>query len=273
MGSLLWFAVGGCAGILTGLILVGWLILRGRKQNSEQRNTSGENSQLIELGQLAGGLAHEIKNPLSTINVNIKLLIEDLQKQDDPESRRLLRRLKNVQTESDRLKNILNDFLRYTGKHELDVAKVDLREAISQIIDFFAPQTDAAGVTMRPMLPDYPVEVMVDVGLFKQALFNLMINAVEAMSDGGELLVKLDKQDQSAIVEVIDTGCGMNAEQLDKLFQAYYSTKSGGSGLGLPTTRRIINEHGGSIHAESEEGRGTRFVVELPLAVQKAESE
>ncbi len=266
MGKLLWFAVGVGAGVLIGLIFVGRFVWRGLKRTEASRESTGTNSQLVELGQLAGGLAHEIKNPLSTINVNIKLLIEDLQKRNDPQGRNLLQRLKSVQTETGRLKNILNDFLRYTSKHELDIEKTDLRQAISQIIDFFSPQADAAGITMRTTLPDSPVMVMADAALFKQALLNLMINATEAMPQGGELLIKLSVRKQSAVIEVIDTGYGMNEEQLSKLFQAYYSTKPGGSGLGLSTTRRIIREHRGSIRAESEQGRGTRFVVEIPLA-------
>ncbi|MFB3891614.1 MAG: nitrogen regulation protein NR(II) [Phycisphaerae bacterium] len=235
---------------------------------------------LVELGQLAGGLAHEIKNPLSTINLNLKLLAEDLGRYPDEDHRRWLRRLSSVQGEADRLKAILEDFLRYAGKIELTPAVVDLRTVVSEVADFFAPQATAGKVVMRTSLPDVPVRCNIDVNLIKQALLNLMINAVQAMPEGGDLLVKVlttgapkrglsrlgrDRRDQ-AVLEVIDTGIGIPRPDLPRIFQAYYSTKSRGAGLGLPTTRRIIREHGGDIRVESEQGKGTRFVVSLPMA-------
>jgi len=222
--------------------------------------------QLAELGQLAGGLAHEIRNPLSTINVNLKLLAEDLQRQDDPLHRRWLARLGSVQAETVRLKDILDDFLRYAGRHELNRAVVDLRRLIGELVDFFAPQAQAARAVMRTSLPDAPVWCNVDSNLIKQAALNLLINAVQAMDQGGELLIRLSSSRDRAVLEVIDTGRGIPPDQLPKVFQVYYSTKKQGSGLGLPTTRRIIREHDGTMQVDSEAGKGTRFVVSLPLA-------
>jgi signal transduction histidine kinase len=221
---------------------------------------------LAELGQLAGGLAHEIKNPLSTINVNLKLLAEDLARHDDETHRRWLRRLRSVQEEADRLKDILDDFLQYAGRYELDLAAIDLRRLIDELADFFSPQTEAAGVIMRTALPEAEVRCRVDPKLFKQALLNLLINAVQAMEAGGELLVKLSAQRGRGVVEVIDTGRGMAPEELGRIFDVYYSTKKHGTGLGLPTTRRIVREHGGAIRVESEPGKGTRFTIALPMA-------
>lgn len=221
---------------------------------------------LAELGQLAGGLAHEIKNPLSTINVNLKLLAEDLQREEDPVHRRWLIRLQGVQSEAGRLRDILDDFLRYAGKHELQPVVADLRGLIGELTDFFAPQAEAARVVMRTSLPDSPVRCKVDSDLIKQALLNLMINAVQAMNQGGELLIRLSSARGQAVLEVTDTGPGIPPGDLGKVFQVYYSTKKQGSGLGLPTTRRIIREHDGAIQVHSEVAKGTRFVVTLPLA-------
>jgi signal transduction histidine kinase len=221
---------------------------------------------LVELGQLVGGLAHEIRNPLSTINVNLKLLAEDLGRMPDEEHRRLLRRLKSVQDETDRVKGILEDFLRFAGRYEMSPTVTDLRRLVGELVDFFTPQADGAKVVVRTSLPDRPVRCNVDANLIKQALLNLMINAVQAMPEGGELLIKVGAGRGEAVLEVIDTGCGVPPGDLPKLFQAYFSTKKGGSGLGLPTTRRIVREHDGTIRAESQVGKGTRFVVTLPLA-------
>ncbi len=223
---------------------------------------------LIEVAQLAGGLAHEIRNPLSTINVNLKLLSEDLARRQDEESKRMVRRLETVRSEADRLRDILDDFLRYAGHYELQTAPVDVRRMIEELVDFFAPQAEAGRIVHRSTMPETEVRCSLDVNLIKQALLNLMINGSQAMPDGGELLVKLSTQRNWAVIEVIDTGSGMEPDELNKIFGVYYSTKKQGSGLGLPTTRRIIREHGGDITVESEPGKGTRFVITLPLEIQ-----
>ena len=223
--------------------------------------------QLVELGQLAGGLAHEIKNPLSTINVNLKLLSEDLSRfSADSEHARMLRRLTSVQAEATRLKDILDDFLRFAGRIELTPETLDLRRLVEELTDFFSPQANAAKVVLRTSLADAPVRVNVDGNLLKQALLNLMINAVQAMPSGGELLIKVYIQRGHALVDVIDTGTGIPADEIGRIFQVYYSTKARGMGLGLPTTLRIIREHQGLLTVQSETGKGTCFTISLPLA-------
>jgi signal transduction histidine kinase len=222
--------------------------------------------QLAELGQLAGGLAHEIKNPLSTINLNLKLLSEDLQAPRDDSLPRCRRRLTSVQEEVDRLRDILEDFLRYAGRYELQLAPVDLRRLVEELADFFRPQAQAAHVLLRLNLPAEPVRCNVDQDLLKQALLNLMINATQAMTEGGELILNVSVQRDRALIEVIDTGPGMPPDVRQKVFDVYYSTRKGGSGLGLPTTRRIVRAHGGTVAVQSETGKGTRFLIALPLA-------
>lgn len=261
--ALFWLLIGAGAGVLLGIAATAWLTRRSRQ--GAGRIAGGGAEQLVELGQLAGGLAHEIKNPLSTININLKLLSEDLARRNDEDHRRWLRRLAGVQEETARLRGILDDFLRFAGKVELTLETADLRRLVGEVTDFFAPQVDAAGVVMRTAMPDAPVLCRIDVDLVKQALLNLLINAVQAMADGGELLIRLSGQRGEAEIEVTDTGTGIPPEELDSIFQAYYSTKKHGTGLGLPTTRRIIREHGGAVRLESEPGKGTRFVISLPL--------
>ena len=260
--------------ILAGAICAGplWVALAlwasGRVWRSARRLSARAKGRdhLVELGQLAGGLAHEIKNPLSTVNVNLKLLAEDLARSDDPTHRRWLRRLESVQQEADRLREILDDFLRYAGKVELHLQPADLGTLVGELTDFFAPQADAQRIVLRTAVPEGPVRVRVDAKLFKQAVLNLMINASQAMTDGGELLITVSEQRGRGVLEVTDTGPGIPAEQLGKIFDVYYSTKKRGSGLGLPTTRRIIREHHGTLRVQSEPGKGTRFVISLPPA-------
>jgi two-component system, NtrC family, sensor histidine kinase HydH len=258
--------IGAALGAASGVGIT-WLVLRRRRGEAPQRPTSSrEAEQLVELGQLAGGLAHEIRNPLSTINVNLKLLSEDLARRDDDDHRRWLLRLRGVQEEADRLRGILDDFLRFAGKVEMTLETVDLRRLVGELADFFMPQAEEVQVVLRTALADQPVRCRVDANLLKQAMLNLMINATQAMAGGGEMLIRLAGDDTLARIEVIDTGPGIAAEDVPNLFRAYYSTKAGGTGLGLPTTRRIVREHGGDIRVDSEPGKGTRFILSLPLA-------
>ncbi len=257
--------IGVAAGAVVGAV-VALLHARRAQAAAQQRQVSAQGELIGQLGQLAGGLAHEIKNPLSTINVNLKLLSEDLHRFDDEEHKRLLRRLDSVQNEADRLRATLDDFLRFAGKYELDLQPVDLREVVGELVDFFTPQAQSNGVVLRCVPSPEPVICRVDSKILKQALLNLLINANEAMEGSGELLVTLSSQPGRATIAVTDTGPGLPEEQMNRIFDLYYSTKVGGSGLGLPTTRRIANEHGGDIRVESEPGKGTRFAIELPLA-------
>lgn len=229
------------------------------------------NSALADLSQIVGGLAHEIKNPLSTINLNLKLLGEDLTRYRDEDHQRLARRLQHVQEETERLRQILDDFLHYAGRHELNRTHVDLRDVVGELRDFYSPQAEASNVVLRTDIDPSPVPCRLDVNLFKQALLNLMINATQAMADGGELLVRIHADGDDARLEVIDTGPGITPENLQNIFRAYWSSKSDGSGLGLPTARRIVREHGGTMNVESEPGKGTRFVVTLPREKEDGE--
>ncbi|MCG3180053.1 MAG: Sensor protein ZraS [Phycisphaerae bacterium] len=227
---------------------------------------------LAELGSLTGGLAHEIKNPLATLRINLDLLSEDLRDATpaglEDLQRRGLNRVGLLRREAQRLDDILDDFLRYAGRHEMHVERVNLNQVVQDLLEFYAPQASAARVRLRPGLTPDPLTVRLDVDLFKQAILNLLINAQQAMSEtsGGELIVRTQKLDGRASLEVADTGPGIEPARLERIFQAYYSTKQGGSGLGLPTTRRIVEEHDGTIEVHSQPGRGTSFIIRLPLA-------
>jgi signal transduction histidine kinase len=220
---------------------------------------------LAELGTLTGGLAHEIKNPLSTVQLNLQLLEEDLDPKDEHQQR-VIHRLHTVQRETGRMRETLDDFLRYAGKMELDRKPTDLNGLLEELVDFFMPQAQLQKVQIRVRKSEGELIAPIDARLIKQAVLNLMINAVQAMGNGGgELILSAARADGQARIDVIDTGPGIAAEALPNIFNAYYSTKKSGTGLGLAISQRIVHEHGGAITVESELGKGSDFRLSVPL--------
>ncbi|NQU76247.1 MAG: hypothetical protein HQ546_08060, partial [Planctomycetes bacterium] len=216
---IVFFAVGALASGPLWLLIARWWMRRTVHRTRRIAAAARQREHLVELGTLTGGLAHEIKNPLSTIKINLQLLSEDLDNPTAGESqKRWLRRLEAVREEVTRLQEVLEDFLRFAGKHELEPICVDLRRIISDLTDFFAPQAQRAGVRVRLSTPSRPLPVRIDVDLFKQAMLNLMINAQQAMSEGGELIIRADRDASKIRIEVIDTGPGMLPDVVEKIF-------------------------------------------------------
>jgi signal transduction histidine kinase len=257
------FALGLLVGCLSSFVLAAAVVFAAYRRIDRLQRRARQAERLAELGTLTGGLAHEIKNPLSTIQLNLQLLREDLP-DGEPFSTRIVNRLTTVQKEASRLRDILDDFLRFAGKMELDRRPLDLNRLLEDMVDFFFPQAQAQRVQLRLRPADGGLVAPVDERMLKQALLNLMINAVHAMPQGGELILSAGRQDGKAVIDVIDTGRGIEPEVLKRIFDAYYSTKKGGHGLGLAISKRIVEEHGGTLAAVSEVGKGTDFRIELP---------
>ena len=220
--------------------------------------------QYTEIARLAGSLAHEIKNPLSTIRLNMELLAEDLGEAETPVQRRAAKRVDVVRRECQRLQSLLDDFLNFAKVRRLHLEPTDLNHQIDDVLEFFELEAKEAGVEIvRYLDPELP-RVMIDREAFRQALLNLIINAKQAMPDGGQLIVRTAADGDTVSIYLIDTGIGMDDRTASRMFEAFFSTKPGGSGLGLPTTQKIIEGHGGRISVQSEVGRGTQFTIELP---------
>ena len=221
--------------------------------------------QYTEIARLAGGLAHEIKNPLSTIRLNMELLAEDFAEAKTPQGRRALAKVEVVQRECQRLQDLLQNFLNYTKVRQLRLEPTNLNEQVRRVLSFFAPKAAEAGIEIVDYLASDLPSVMLDREAFHGALLNLMLNAEQAMPGGGQLVVRTYAHGDRVALDLIDTGCGMDAKTATQIFDAFFSTKPGGSGLGLPTARKIIEAHDGQITVQSEQGRGTKFAIRLPV--------
>lgn len=266
------------AGFGAGLLVAagaGWWatrVLMRRARQAEGRARAAEH--LAEIGSMTGGLAHEIKNPLSTIGMNAQLLAEavsDLPSVDEQQRGRLVRRAGTLKREVERLGDILSDFLDFAGELRLSPTRVDVNRLVEELADFFLPQAESRGVRIRVELAGEPAWVSGDAPRLKQAVLNLMLNATQAMAEVSgtlpkELMLRVRRRPRDGWIEVhvTDTGPGMPDDTADRVFHPYFTTKQGGTGLGLPTSRRIIQASGGVLSFTSEEGRGTDFVIELP---------
>ena len=227
--------------------------------------------QYTQIARLAGALAHEIKNPLSTIRLNMELLAEDLEETPSPAQQRAAKRIALVRSECLRLQELLDDFLNYAKVRHLDLQPTDLNTEVTEALEFFAPEIAQSSIEIIPYLdPDLP-SVLIDREAFRGAFSNLILNAKQAMPQGGQLVVRTAALDHNIALYLIDSGCGMDENTAAQMFDAFFSTKPGGSGLGLPTTAKIIEAHGGRIRVQSEVGRGTQFTIELPIPPRLSE--
>lgn len=220
--------------------------------------------QYHEVAQLAGALAHEIKNPLSVIRMNVELLAEDLGAPTTPQQRRALQKLLVVQQQCQRLENLLDDFLKFARLRRLELCPGSLNDQLDQVLRMYEPYAQQTGVTISRFLdPDLPT-VMLDEQTLQAALLNLVKNAVDAMPDGGTLTARTRLTRTGVALDLIDTGHGIDEATATHMFDAFFSTKDGGSGLGLPTARKIIEAHGGTIDVQSKTDCGTSFTLQFP---------
>jgi signal transduction histidine kinase len=222
--------------------------------------------QNTQIAQLAGGLAHEIRNPLSTLTLNLDLLAEDFQEPETPRERRAGARIERLKHEARRLQDILENFLRFARLQDLRIVPTDLNAVVEELCDFYEPQASTRGVMVRTCFAADLPRVRLDADAFKQAVLNLMLNAENAMPDGGELILTTRRDGGEVVLDVVDTGRGIPEEIAPRIFDPFFSTRKGGTGLGLPTTRNIILAHGGTIEAQSVPNRGSRFSVRFPAA-------
>jgi len=249
----------GTAGSATGLLV--------RLRDPEAQRKIGRELQtadrLSAISRVSGGVAHEVKNPLNAILLHVEVARAKLAQGDTevgPE-------MEIISREILRLDRVVKTFLDFTRPVELNLSNVPVQELVAEILDLARPQAESSQIRITVAQEAENSEVRVDRDLLKQAFLNIVMNAIETMPEGGELGVQSSVSEDTAEIRISDTGPGIPPELRDKIFRLYFTTKKEGSGIGLAMAFRIVQLHDGTIDFTSEPGKGTTFVIRLPLAV------
>ena len=216
---------------------------------------------LAALGRVTAGVAHEVKNPLNSMRLWLEVLKANMPIEPEPQQA-----VKMLDSEIDRLDRAVKTFLNFTKPVELKLEETDLRILLDEVLDAARPSITKAGLRLIAEWPDEFPTVLVDRQIIHQALLNLLLNACEFTDPGGEITVHLARNAEFAVISVADSGRGISMADKQKIFQLFFTTRPGGTGIGLANTFRFVQLHNGRIEFESEAGRGTTFRIELPLA-------
>ncbi|HEX7631972.1 MAG TPA: ATP-binding protein [Lacunisphaera sp.] len=224
-----------------------------------------ENEKISSILLLAAGVAHELGNPLNSLTIHLQLIERKLKKlKGSKESESLGESIRICQDEVTRLDGIIRNFLEAIRPRPPDLAEVNIGEVIEDVLRFQDKELADRGLVVGADLPANVPVIMADRNQLKQVFFNLIKNAMEAMTTGGKLALRVRADDDSVFVRIADTGAGIKTEDLSRLFSPYHTTKSGGHGLGLMIVQRIMRDHGGHIGIESKEGVGTVVTLQFP---------
>ena len=216
---------------------------------------------MAAIGRLTSGVGHEVKNPINAIVVHLELLKTKLGDSAEPANRHL----QVIDSEIHRLDRVVQTLVDFSRPVELRLEEQDLRAIVRDIVALSIDEMSTRNILLESSLPSHPVSVKVDSDLLKQALINVVQNGAQAMPDGGTLRVELHEDGKNAIIAVTDKGEGIPPELLEKIFDLYFTTRRGGSGIGLAMTYRILQLHHGSIDVQSEVGHGSEFRLRIPL--------
>ncbi|MHC4605434.1 MAG: sensor histidine kinase [Planctomycetota bacterium] len=265
----LWIWAGSClfVGLAAG-ILIHNAVARRRLGKAHEEAEAAHRQKLEEraalMNTIATGLAHEIRNPLSALRMNIQLLREEWQNPITEREKQGVKKIDTLLRETGRVQRVLDDFLHFAAGHRLRREEVDLNHLLDDLASFLEARAEKGKVRFAKDFDESLPPVQADPNLLRQALMNLLINAEEAMPDGGTVTIRTRTAGPRARIEVRDTGAGIPADVRGRIFDIYYSTKPAGTGLGLPIARKITEEHGGTLSIGSPEGGGTAVTVEIP---------
>ena len=241
-------------------------ITEKRKREMQLRQAEG----LAALTTLSAGVAHEIKNPLTSIDIHIQLMKKEIAKLEGEETKNMGNLLVIVKEEVDRLNSIVQDFLFAVRPMSMSSSMENINELVKEMVQFLKYEVEEQDIDFMLDLDDDLPPVLVDPKYLKQAFLNIIKNAIEAIHERGEIHIKTDStEDGDVAVHVIDNGEGIPESRMGKIYNPYFTTKKFGSGLGLVIVYKIIKELGGKLKVQSKEGVGTHFSIELPVLEKK----
>lgn len=250
------------------LLIAGIVITSGikiRKHVLRQQRTGDKSPKPRDT--LVRELVHEVRNPLNSISLNLQLLAEDLSEIQGTEREDLQRRVRRISGEVEHLDQVLTDFGRYAKLPPLKLETCDLAMVIEEVLHFSEPELQSQRIeVVREIEPLPPIQL--DHKQFKQALWNLIINAYQAMAEGGQLTVRASMLAGQVQIDVADTGEGIHPEAIDKIFDLFVSTKEEGSGVGLAVVKQVVEGHDGCVKVESAPDQGATFSILLPVKKQ-----
>ena len=239
------------------------LLLRDITERVLMEERMARMERFISLGTLASGLHHEIKNPLTALSLHVQLLEEQLH--HEPVVAAVDELLGVLKTEVHRLNGVLESFRNFANLQRLSIQPADILEVLENVVRLVRPQATKQRVQLALLHPEIDLpRVAIDQQKIEQALLNLLINALEAMPEGGTLSASVTAINGSISIEIADTGTGIPPEYRGKVFKPYFSTKSTGTGMGLPLTEKLVSQHGGHIDYETS-AQGTTFRIHLPM--------
>ncbi len=221
--------------------------------------------------QLARKMAHELRNPLHSVGLNLELLedeLEDLPEKSQKESSEIILLLKR---QVKRLSEIMDSYGEVAKMPPLNLVESDIKKMVTDLARFFKGEALSKGIAINVECDENVPHLLVDANYIREAILNLMRNAIEAMPEGGDFTIRLTAEDGQVFIQVKDTGIGMEKERQEKIFDLAYTTKKKGSGLGLPLVKQIVQQHGGSVHLESEPSKGSTFTLQLPCSQNSKE--
>jgi signal transduction histidine kinase len=220
---------------------------------------------LSSLGHLAAGVAHEIRNPLNAMGMGLQRLKREFLPPDETKKEEYISFVELILKEIRRVNEIIEQFLTLSRPFQLNLRESSLQDLLRNLVTFFQEEVSSLGITLQTEIPSELPLIKMDPERLTQALINIMKNGMQAMGQGGSLRIETKSLKEGVEVIISDSGSGIPPEQMEKIFNYYYTTKEKGVGLGLPIAHRIIEAHGGQLKIESRVGSGTKVIVTLPV--------
>ncbi len=245
------------------------VLLNPASAKFEQAKEEEQLERTASILSLASGIAHEIGNPLNSINIHLHLLSKELDKLPANSRNRLKKSVQVVVEETERLDKIVRNFLRAARRHPIHFELGNIQEIVQNVLILFKPELRSNRIKLETHFDSEIPQFFMDLERINLVFTNVIKNAIQAMPKGGALFVSIKRHKNLCLITIADTGIGIEKESLPKVFDAYYTTKEEGSGLGLVIAYQIIREHGGRIEIKSEIGKGTNINVLLPIQKEK----